>query len=138
MKVYVDTSAFLAVLNADDNHHEMAKNTWLQLLHTKVNLVCSSYVLVETFSLVQNRLGINAVRSFQELVIPLINIFWVDESVHNLGVNSVLTANRKRLSLVDCTSFAVMRQAAIDKVFAFDKHFQEQGFQVIQPTSGMN
>jgi predicted nucleic acid-binding protein len=38
-------------------------------------------------------------------------------------------AHRRGLSLVDCTSFAIMRRQAITRAFHFDRHFQEQGFE---------
>jgi predicted nucleic acid-binding protein len=43
-----------------------------------------------------------------------------------LGI--LLAANRLNLSLVDCTSFEIMRQTRLEKVFTFDPHFSEQGF----------
>jgi predicted nucleic acid-binding protein len=46
----------------------------------------------------------------------------------------LLAANRRSLSLVDCTSFEVMRQAGLDTVFTFDLHFREMGFKVIPAT----
>ncbi|MBC7084313.1 MAG: hypothetical protein H5T95_12635 [Firmicutes bacterium] len=47
MSVYVDTSAFLAVLNADDENHERASSTWTDLVAWRTPLVCSSYVVAE-------------------------------------------------------------------------------------------
>jgi predicted nucleic acid-binding protein len=44
-----------------------------------------------------------------------------------------LEANRRGLSFVDCTSFEVMRQRGVQQAFAFDGHFEEQGFKVLQP-----
>jgi predicted nucleic acid-binding protein len=38
-------------------------------------------------------------------------------------------AHRRGLSLVDCTSFAIVRRQAITRAFHFDRHFQEQGFE---------
>ena len=52
---------------------------------------------------------------------------WVDEALHNIGMDFMLTANRRKLSLVDCVSFAVMRELNIQHYFAFDGHFEEQG-----------
>ncbi len=40
----------------------------------------------------------------------------------------MLAANRRQLSLVDCVSFAAMRELGIEHYFAFDQHFDEQGF----------
>jgi predicted nucleic acid-binding protein len=41
---------------------------------------------------------------------------------------SLLAANRRQRSLVECVGFAVCRQSQIEQVFAFDEHFFEQGF----------
>ena len=41
-------------------------------------LCTSNYVLVETLSLLQNRLGIEAVRAFEDAVTPLLRVFWVE------------------------------------------------------------
>lgn len=131
MSVYVDTSAFLAVLDADDNNHEAAKKAWVDLVVSRETLVCSGYVLVETYALVQHRLGMDAVRVFHEDIFPLLRVEWIEETLHQQAANAVLTANRKSLSLVDCASFAVMRRLGLKRAFAFDNHFSEQGFACI-------
>ncbi len=40
----------------------------------------------------------------------------------------MLSQSRRRLSLVDCSSFEVMHRRGIDRCFAFDRHFRQQGF----------
>ena len=131
MNVFVDTSAFLAVLDADDAEHERARKVWERLITSDESMICSNYVLVETFALVQHRLGIEAVRAFQENICPLLSIEWIDESDHRTGVAAVFAASRRRLSLVDCVSFEVMRRLGITRVFCFDPHFDEQGFECV-------
>ena len=59
---YVDTSAFLAVLDAGDENHQKAREKWKDLIVNEAILVASNYVLVETFALIQHRLGMEAVR----------------------------------------------------------------------------
>jgi predicted nucleic acid-binding protein len=44
--------------------------------------------------------------------------------------SALLAANRRLLSLVDCTSFQTMRLRGISRVFTFDHHFKEYGFEV--------
>ncbi|MDK2882670.1 MAG: hypothetical protein PWP58_1006 [Bacillota bacterium] len=131
MIVYVDTSAFLAVLNADDSNHAEAKRAWIRLLHQHATLVCNNYVLVETFALIQRRLGMEAVRAFNDNVVPVLRVEWVNDLLHMQAINALLTADRRGLSLVDCASFVTMRNLGIYEVFAFDKHFAEQGFHYV-------
>ncbi|MGD2158967.1 MAG: PIN domain-containing protein [Anaerolineales bacterium] len=131
MSVYVDTSAFLAVLNADDRFHDRARRRWQQLIEAGHSLLCNNYVLVETIAVLQNRLGMDAVIVFQNDVRPILTILWVDENLHQRAVSALLATQRRRLSLVDCASFESMRQAGLRQIFAFDVHFEEQGFDVL-------
>ena len=131
MSVFVDTSAFFAVLDADDENHDRARQVWEDLLTQEAVLVCSNYVLVETLALVQHRLGLPAVRTFQEDIMPVLNVEWVDETIHQVGIASVLAAARRGLSLVDCVSFEIMRRLGIKTAFVFDHHFDEQGFECL-------
>ena len=128
MTVFVDTSALFAVLDADDGAHSQADGIWRRLLTREEVLLTSNYVLVETFALVQRRLGMDAVETLSTVVTPVLNVHWVDEAVHGRAVTAALAARRRKLSLVDCVSFDIMRRLGVERCFAFDAHFEEQGF----------
>jgi predicted nucleic acid-binding protein len=131
MNVFVDTSALYAVLDADDQNHQPAKQTWMDLITQEADLVSANYVLLETFALVQHRLGMDAARTLQEDVVPMMRIEWVTEAHHGIGVTALLTASIRKLSLVDCIAFEIMRRQGIKTAFAFDRHFLQQGFVTI-------
>lgn len=131
MTVFVDTPALYAVLDADDANHVAARDMWFALCQRREHLLCTNYVVVETFALVQHRLGMEAVQTLQQDVLPVLDVEWVDEARHRAGVTALLAANRRRLSLVDCVSFETMRAYGIRVAFAFDVHFVEQGFECI-------
>ena len=128
MSTFVDTSGLLAVLDRDDGNHSRAAEAWLEILSSDEILVTTNYILVETFALTQSRLGLNASRVLQEDIVPLIQVRWVDSTMHNGAMAILLAASRRKLSLVDCVSFEVMRMDGIDAAFTLDKHFREQGF----------
>lgn len=136
MKIFLDTSAIIAVLNNNDQFHLPAKQAWQTLLSGNDILVSSNYILLETIVLLQHRFGITAVRLFQNEVLPVIEIVWINEQIHSTAASALLVANRRDLSLVDCTSFEIIRQASINQVFTFDPHFEEQGFVTISHKSG--
>ena len=131
MSVFVDTSALLAVLDAGDAQHPHARAAWETLLQQDEPLLTTSYVLVETFALVQNRLGMDAVRVLADDVVPVLRGHWVGEPQHRLGVTALVAAGRRQLSLVDCVSFATMRELGLDAAFAFDRDFADQGFRTL-------
>jgi uncharacterized protein len=128
MRIFIDTSAFYALLDRDDENHQKAKSVWVGLLRNENTLITSNYVLVETVALLQHRLGIEAVRGFQNDISPLVNVEFVISELHRSGVSALLSARRRNLSLLDCISFEMMRAFEIRAVFAFDPHFKEQGF----------
>jgi predicted nucleic acid-binding protein len=131
MRVFIGTSAFYAVLDRDDTNHARAREVWTRLLGEAAGLLTTNYVLVETSALVQHRLGIAALRTFYEDVVPLLQVEWIPEARHQAGVEAVLAAGRKKLSLVDCLSFQVMREHSVRAVFCFDPRFREQGFETL-------
>ena len=131
MRIFIDTSAFYALLDRDDENHPKAKSVWTGLLKNENALITSNYVLVETFALLQHRLGIEAVRGFQNEILPLVNIEFVISEMHRSGISALLSASRRNLSLVDCISFEMMRTLEIKTAFAFDPHFKEQGFNIL-------
>jgi predicted nucleic acid-binding protein len=128
MRIFIDTSAFYALLDRDDDNHQKAKKVWTDIVEAEHTLVTSNYVLVETFALLQSRLGMEAVRGFQDDLLPVINVEFVSSEVHRSGIAALLAASRRAVSLVDCVSFEIIRSAGIKIVFGFDRHFKAQGF----------
>jgi predicted nucleic acid-binding protein len=128
MMAFVDTSFFLAYLNGVDINNAAAKTAFERAIAHNVSFVTTNYVLVESFALIQNRLGIKALRDFQETIVPVLSVEFVDQATHNAGVSAVLTVARRGLSLVDCISFEIMRTLGVEAALAFDKHFEKQGF----------
>lgn len=131
MNVFVDTSGFLAILDADDINHLKAKREWNNIISTGANLFCNNYILVETFALIQHRLGMKAVRVLENDILPLVHIEWIKESTHKAGMSAFLIASKRKLSLVDCVSFETMRDLGLKVAFGFDSHFRDQGFECI-------
>jgi uncharacterized protein len=131
MRIFIDTSAFYALLDRDDSVHQKARKVWADLLGAEHTLVTSNYILIETFALLQNRIGMEAVRGFHDDLLPLISVEFVSSGLHRSGISSFLSASRRSLSFVDCISFEIIRTLGIKTVFAFDQHFKEQGFIVM-------
>ena len=129
--ILVDSSALYAVLDRDDDNHAAAQEVWNRLLQTDEPLLVTNYIIVETAALIQHRLGMDAVRVLCGEVLPALDVHWITGDDHGQAQNALLAADRRRLSLVACSSFHVMRARLLRTAFAFDPHFREQGFDVL-------
>lgn len=130
-RVFVDTSAFYALMDRSDNNYEEAATLWTYFLENDFYLQTSNYIIVETLALLQSRLGFEAANLWYQDVLSLTEVLWIDGSMHNLAYELWLGLRRRKLSFVDSVSFLAMRHYKLKKVFGFDKHFDEQGFEIV-------
>jgi predicted nucleic acid-binding protein len=126
--VFVDTSALYPLLDRDDAYHAEARAIWIRLLESDASLLTHSYVLVESFALVQRRLGLEAARVLHDDIVPVLDVIWVDEALHQAAVEALLASESRAISLVDRMSFLLMRQRGVQRTFAFDEDFSREGF----------
>ena len=84
MTALVDTSAFYALLDEDDDHHGAAVTTWTHLLGAE-QLVTHAYV-VESSALVQRRLGTAAASRLHRALLPAVAVSAVGQRTHDRAV----------------------------------------------------
>jgi uncharacterized protein len=53
LKAFLDTGAFLALADEDDNYHSTATSVYTELLQAKAQLFTSNFVLSETYTLIR-------------------------------------------------------------------------------------
>jgi len=131
-RIFLDTSAFYALMDRSDSNYEQAAGLWASLLEKDLYLCTGNYVIVETMALLQNQLGFEAANLWYRDVLSLAEVLWIDSSIHHLAYELWLSLGRRKLSFVDCVSFMAMRHYKVEKVFGFDRHFAEQGFEILR------
>lgn len=131
--VFVDTSALIMLLQPGDRGHAHAVECFERLRHGRAVLITTSYVLIETYALLQRRAGLGAVAALRSRFAPLLRCVWVNALQHEAGLDLLQQRGRRQLSLVDAVSFVVMREHRIDEAFAFDEDFAIEGFAVLSP-----
>jgi predicted nucleic acid-binding protein len=120
MSLFVDTSIWYAAADSGDRNNARAK----AILKSGDALVTSDHVLVETWTLLHHKLGRRVAERFWDglrsgiaMVEP---IGLADlEAAWEIGVSW----HDQDFSIVDRTSFAVMRRLGIERVASLDEHF---------------
>jgi predicted nucleic acid-binding protein len=128
LTAFVDTSALIAFLDAEDPAHGTCREAWRHAALEGEGLVTTDYVVLETVAVAQRRWGLDAVRTLVGEYLPLIAVDPVSKEDRDAGLAALLAAGRRQLSLVDCVSFSVMRGLGIREYLGADPHFEEQGF----------
>lgn len=132
-ELFVDTGAWLAILNPRDNLHSKAAAFYPGALREFSAMITTNLVVAETYALVQRRCGVTVGLSFLDLVDSSSRILKICSS-NELEAQARDWLARYRdqdLSFVGAVSFAVMQSRALRKAFAFDEHFRIAGFECV-------
>ncbi|MBM4305292.1 MAG: PIN domain-containing protein [Deltaproteobacteria bacterium] len=132
-KVFVDTSAWLALVNKSDAAHQKAKKVRDALLKDHIQFVVTNYVMVEIANAlcrIPHRETAVKLINFIEMT-ENIQIVEIDKEIYKEAWRVYSTYLDKEWSLTDCTSFEVMRARRITEAFTTDKHFEQAGFDVL-------
>jgi predicted nucleic acid-binding protein len=132
VRIFIDTSAIIAFMNEDDEFYKDSFSIFSRLLEERAKIISSNYVLLETMVILKNRIGIEAIKILKNDILPVIKTCWIDEDVHSFCVNTQIAADRKKVSLVDYTSFEIMRRLNIRQAFTFDGHYKDMGFEILK------
>lgn len=125
--VFADTSGFYAGLDGTDPFHPEAARCFRQAKAEGWRLVTTNYVVHETWALAQNRFGWDAVEAFLDALLPLCDMTWVDQPLHEAAVVRCRKEHLRKLSLTDCVSLELMARLGLTEAIARDKHFEQAG-----------
>ncbi len=128
--VFVDSSGWIALLNADDGWHARAMEEFRQVLKAGCPVLTTDWVFAESgngLARTSARLRISAtVEEF--FASPTARLLWIDRSLFRDALDLYARATDKSWGLVDCASFVVMRREHILDAFTTDRHFEQAGF----------
>jgi uncharacterized protein len=128
--VLLDTSGWIALLNSRETHHLEALDAWDQLLTNNRSIVLTDWVIAETGNgLARNKNASPFIGSLQRLMAsPRVNLVFVGSELLQEAISLYAAHSDKSWGLVDCASFALMRQHNITEAFTSDHHFEQAGF----------
>jgi len=129
-RVFVDTSAFIALLDPGDDSHAQAVRIEQSLANQAAHLVTTNFVLDETYTGLRGKIQHSAILRFRDSVRQSrqLNVMRITETLEDQAWEIFARYHEKDFSFTDCTSFAVMQQLGITTAFAFDGHFEQFGF----------
>lgn len=134
--LFVDTSAFVALADKRDRHHQQSKRFLRGLARANQPLVTSTYVADEVITMVRMHIGhAQAVEAGNAILASRwCRLFEVDEQLRASAWNLFTRYDDQTFSFTDCTSFALMSSLGLDEAFTFDRRdFTAAGFSPVPP-----
>jgi predicted nucleic acid-binding protein len=131
-RVFIDTGAWIALAIVRDSMHERARETWTTLLEAGARPIVSLPVLLETFTYLQRKVSHEVASRWWESLRALRFLERVECTQAELDAAMKFFQRRDlhKLSLVDATSFVIMRKHKLRVAFSFDTHFAAAGFRL--------
>ncbi len=132
-QVFLDTSAWLAVLDKDDAHHSRAVEVYRRLLESQTTFVTTILVLAETQVLLRRKGGHEKALQFITTAnqSPRIEIVYPNARSEVDAKQILRQFTDQDFSLTDAISFAWMQTAHIKEAFTYDSHFAAAGYTMI-------
>jgi predicted nucleic acid-binding protein len=131
--IFVDTSAFLALVNEKDNNHLAAVRFLEDIKNGRVKIkkiITSDYIIDETLTRIRYAVGHReAVEWGREILASnVVEKLEVGREIFEFAWELFEKYEDKRLSFTDCTSFAIMKKSGVERAFSFDRDFEKMGF----------
>jgi hypothetical protein len=132
-QIFIDSSAWIAVLNTNDVRHEQAGKLYREVLEKNLSFVTTSLILSETQVLLRRRIGYDVAMSFLTNVneSARIKTIFPDLSIERQAKQILRQFSDQDFSLTDAISFVVMKEMGISQAFAYDGHFVTAGFELL-------
>ena len=138
-KIFVDSWAFLALANRGDCHHQLAVCSLEEIKANAYSMVTSDYILDEVIaSSLFKKVNFDGAQKFVEALLLDIRtgqilLERIDEDRFNYAwLLRSIYRDKPDISFTDLTTFVLMRDLDISRVFTGDRHFEmvNLGFEI--------
>lgn len=130
--VFVDTSGWAYYLDRQDPLHPEIAALVQHIIKQRRRLITTNYIITELVALLSSRyhlprqqviIAVNAIKNDNA-----VELLHVDRSIDNEAWKLLEARPDKEWSLVDASSFVVMKRFAIRHALTTDHHFTQAGF----------
>lgn len=132
LEIFVDTSGWGNLIDKSQPYHQLMVQLYREAKQQKRRLITSNYVITEVVALLTSPLRIprpkiiSFVNSLKQS--PYVDIIHIDQDKDDESWILLASREDKKWSLVDCSSFIIMKERGILEALTNDIHFEQAGF----------
>ncbi len=129
MKVFIDTSAFIALLVENELDHTKVAKKYFDYRQQRSILFTSYFILDELFTRLLYYKNINIKKYIQVLQTAIaaneITVMQVDEVLFEKSINVFTKFSEHNISFTDATTYILYKEYFLDEIFTLDSDFKK-------------
>lgn len=130
MKVFLDTSMFIAFFLKQEAHHNEVVEKYTFYKNQNPTFITSNYVLDELytwFNAKQNKSFLGKLIQFMERIEKdgEIKVFYVDNVIDEKARKVLLKFSDHKISFTDATTYVLYKEFSLDEIFTLDSDFKK-------------
>lgn len=130
MKVFIDTSAFMALIIKEEAYHNRIAVQYKAYKQARAQLITSAYILDELFTRCLYRAGSYggklAINLIREIVASgELTVLEVDSQIFKKAEDIFLKFSDHKISFTDATSYVLYKYFSLDEIFTLDDDFKK-------------
>lgn len=129
MKVFIDTSAFIAFFVKEEITHQKVKETYDDYRSQRVPFITSDYVLAELYTRLMYDFGKKVTQEKMKQLNEAIEkeelqVLSVDETIFKKAQEPFIKFAEHKISFTDATTYVLYKDFKIDEIFTLDRDFK--------------
>jgi len=130
MKIFIDTSAFIAIFVTKEKLHKDCVAKYTEYKNERAQLFTSLFILNELFTRLVYYFNKNSaekiVKKLQDSISKEeINILPIDEVLFKKSAETLIKFFDQKVSLTDATTYHLFKDFALDEIFTLDSDFKK-------------
>ena len=132
MKLFVDSSAFIALADRSDQDHKAAEDFFRECA-PEAQVHTSNYIVAETITRLRRTARHHAAAQWTKAVFESRQTtrHYVDAETELEAVQVFERYRDHFLSFTDCTTIVLLRRLRLDRIFSFDQDFRRLGYALL-------
>lgn len=132
IRLFIDADAFIAIADTNDSNHVHAIELQKRIDHSDIRLYTSQYAIGEAITVISQHGGLQlAILAGTAILTGNITIPNTTQVHMKYALSRMAEQTSKNSRLTDMINMALMDELKIDTIFSFDKHYAQNGYQLL-------
>lgn len=132
LKVFVDSSAWYALVNNQHLNHDLAREYFNKLLTSNAKIYTSIPEVNSAISEIKKNYGLNSAYEFSRIIDEAnlssnLHVSWFTRRLRRSSLKQFFSIKDQEIELRHCTIFEDVRKKKINVIFSFDDSLRKFG-----------